>query len=213
MDGERADRRPISPDHVIDAPAFGVGRVEKSVVTDDVAVDDAEAFARDLSCEFINLAEGRDCGCVFRSFAGGEIRQRVASAEVGVASTSQDQVTVQCAANELAFGDDTRRETVVGPEHGQRSGGGEELGVGGWLEELAFVEAVDGGAVEGGDLDAPVIAGYLGSGEEGGDLVGEGGGWRLGIAETVCAGARGCSAASVARQSTTRRLLRVMGAV
>jgi hypothetical protein len=38
-----------------------------------------------------------------------------------------------------------------GAEHGERGGGGVELGVGGGAEELALVEAVDGCAVEGGD--------------------------------------------------------------
>jgi hypothetical protein len=99
----------------------------------------------------------------------------VARAERGVAGADDGEVPVEDAlAVEDAAGDDVGGpgERVDG-EQTVGGGGGKEFGVGRWDEELGFVEAVEGLAVEGDNADTEfgLIEGWIS--KDGGDAVGE----------------------------------------
>lgn len=108
-----------------------------------------------------------------------------AGAERGVAGADDGEVAVENAfAVENAAGDD-----VGGPGKGVDGeqtvgcGGGEEFSVRRGNEELGFVEAVEGFAIEVNDTDAKLRLIERRIGQDGGDAVGK---W------TFCRGGSGC---------------------
>src|ERR1039458_321527 len=134
---------------------------EVGIVSDDIAVDGFEAFGDDLVRQFVDCRKRRgECGGTLRGTFGGRDIWEQLTGEVSVSAALQYQVAMQFTfAGQCSFCNHFGNEMDVRVEQGESGGGGEEFCVGGGLEELGLVEAVDEGAVERGDHDAPVGAG------------------------------------------------------
>src|SRR6266702_219262 len=170
--GEGADGGAVSPDGVVDGPVLWIGIPrEEGVVADDVAGNLLDAFGGELGDEIVDIVhrvglvgEGRLAGGRFGAGGGRDVG-KVLAVEVGVACADEREVAFDDAGGGVERAGDAGLDAAIRAEESHGSSGGVERGVAGGLEELTLVQAVEGGSVEGGDVDAPVVArdGWIGN--------------------------------------------------